>query len=154
LAEFEVRNGDAQATFGNSKEIVLQTGSTAGSLVLTAEMAGFRAESTISIPPAPAVLDALSAFKRVASLEMTVTGFDNSRSMAEVTFTFYDTNGVVIDPGAIHSPVMTAFDNYFRTAIAGGMFSMRAVFPVTGNTRNIDQVEIEVRNGIGVSRTQ
>lgn len=154
LVEFNLKAAESTATFAGQKEIVLQTGTTAGTLLLIAEVGGFRTESKITIAPAPAVLETLIGRKLTDLLEMTIAGFDNTRSLTELTFTFYDIAGAVVDPGPIRSSVASAFETYFRTAPAGGMFSLRAVFPITGKSQSISYVEIEARNSVGISRTQ
>jgi hypothetical protein len=152
--EFQVKVGDKAAQFGSQSEVVLQTGTTAGTLRFTAEMSGYKVETAAVIQPAPAVLDKLTAFKTTSTLDLTVTGFDNTRSISEMTFTFYDSNGVLIPPGAIRSQVAPLFQDYFRTTTVGGMFSMRAIFPASAPTQPIRYVEIEVINSAGAARTQ
>jgi hypothetical protein len=70
-----------------------------------------------------------------------------------VAFTFFDANGVWIDPGEIRANVTEAFRRYFENAPAGGLFSLRAVFPATGFTTPIMEMELEFRNQAGVERT-
>ncbi|MBL8234501.1 MAG: choice-of-anchor D domain-containing protein [Bryobacterales bacterium] len=152
--EFQVKPGDKAAQFGSQRDVVLQTGTTAGTLRFIAEMSGYRAEAVAVIAPAPAVLDKLTAFKTTATLDMTVTGFDNTRSISEMIFTFYDTNGTLIPPGAIRSSVGPLFQDYFRNTTVGGMFSMRAIFPATASTQSVRYVEMEVTNSAGTSKTQ
>lgn len=152
--EFQVRTGDKAALFGGQNEVVLQTGTTAGTLRFTAEMSGYKVETAATIAPAPAVLDKLSAFKTTSSLDLTMTGFDNTRSISEMSFTFYDTNGVVVQPGAIRSQVSQLFQDYFRNTAVGGLFSMRAIFPANAPTQSIRYVEVEVTNAAGVAKTQ
>ncbi|MCS7026717.1 MAG: hypothetical protein NZV14_18110 [Bryobacteraceae bacterium] len=152
--EFQVRPGDRAAQFGSQREVILQTGTTAGTLRIVAEMSGWRTEAQASIPPAPAVLDKLTAFKTTATLDLTVSGYDNTRSISEIAFTFYDAQGTMIPPGNIRSFVAPLFQDYFRTTSVGGMFSLRAIFPSTAPTQGVRYVEMEVTNQAGTSKTQ
>jgi hypothetical protein len=150
---FQVRTGESQALFNSQREIVVQTGTTAGSLRFVAEMGGFTAESRATIAPAPVAVDTVTASRGLDILDVTIKGFDNTRSATEVAFTFFDANGVWIDPGEIRANVTEAFRRYFENAPAGGLFSLRAVFPATGFTTPIMEMELEFRNQAGVERT-
>lgn len=150
---FVVKSGESQALFSNQRDTLLQTGTTAGTLRITAEMGGFTTENTIQIAAAPVVVDTLTIIRQVDILDLTVKGFDNSRSASSVAFTFFDASGAQIQPGELRSDVADRFTRYFETAPAGGMFALRAVFPATGSTTSITAVEIEFRNKTGSQRT-
>lgn len=154
LVPFQVKVGQNQAQFGTAAEVTLQTGTTAGSIRLIAEMGGFTAEATATIPPAPVLIETARAVRSTDILELTLTGFDNTRSAGEVTFSFYDTYGELIRPGPIRAIVTDAFRQYFQNAAAGGMFSLKAVFPTTAPANGIAEVEVEVRNNAGPQRSR
>jgi hypothetical protein len=46
-----------------------------------------------------------------------------------------------------------AFERHFSGTSVGGMFSLRAVFPVTGDTGAVREMELEMSNSSGVTRT-
>ena len=151
---FSVVNGESEALFsGNQRETLLQTGTTAGTLRVIAEMGGFAAESTFTIAPAPVMVDTVMIRRGVGALELTVHGFDNSRSASEVAFTFFDDAGTPVQPGQLRVDIAEKIKKYFETPPAGGMFSLFASFPATGSTTQVAAAELEFRNATGTSRT-
>jgi hypothetical protein len=71
-----------------------------------------------------------------------------------MAFTFFDTSGRQIQPGAIRVEAAADFRRYFTASTLGGIFSVRAQFPVTGDASAISGVEVEVVNASGTTRTQ
>jgi hypothetical protein len=150
---FVVSPGQSQALFSNQKETLFQTGTTAGTLRFVAEMGGYTAETSVTIAAAPVLVDTITVTRGLDLLQMSVKGFDNTRSASDVAFTFFDSAGKMIDPGIIRANVADRFQAYFQTAPLGGMFAMQANFPATGLTNVITGVEIEFRNQAGTLRT-
>jgi hypothetical protein len=152
---FSVVSGESEALFsGDQRETLLQTGTTAGTLRVIAEMGGFTAESTYTIPPAPVMVDTVMIRRGVGALELTVQGFDNSRSASEVAFTFFDDAGQPVQPGQLRVDVTEKVKKYFEAPPAGGMFSLFASFTATGSTAQVAAAELEFRNATGSSRTE
>ncbi len=149
---FSVAAGQNAARFGDRPEVVLQTGTTAGTIVLTARLGIHTEKMELVVPPGPVVVDSTRAIRAASSLELQISGFDASRSASRVTFTFYDREGKVVHPGAIPVEVGQAFRQYFQASDFGGLFLLRAVFPVIGNGLRIVSYEIEMMNGHGSTR--
>jgi hypothetical protein len=70
-----------------------------------------------------------------------------------VSFTFFDAAGNVVTPGAILTDASAAFRSYFQAPSAGGAFSLKAVFPVTGDAAAIAGFEAAVENASGKTVT-
>ena len=70
-----------------------------------------------------------------------------------MAFTFYDRAGTAVVPGAIRADSSAEFGRYFRTSPLGGLFQLRATFPVTGEASAIDAVEVEMANSAGASKS-
>lgn len=150
---FLVSPGQSQGLFSGQRETLLQTGTTAGTLRLTAEMGGFRTEWTGRIAPAAAALSSLTARRGVDFLELNLLGFDNTRSAGGIAFTFYDPAGQPVPPGRITASIADPVRRYFETTTTGGSFSLRALFRATAPTTAIDTVEIELENSAGTFRS-
>jgi hypothetical protein len=150
---FQVAEGLDAAAFGNQAAAEFQTGTTAGTLVLTARLGKHTVEQTAVIPPAAVVVDSTSVLRSASGLEVKLTGFDTSRTASRVAFTFFDRDWNVIAPGTIGVEVAPAFRQYFDTAGMGGMFLLRAVFPVTGNALKVVAVQTEFTNSHGRTLT-
>ncbi|MBI4909987.1 MAG: hypothetical protein HY820_40585 [Acidobacteria bacterium] len=150
---FIVKTGELQATFSGQPEAFLQVGTTAGTFKFTAEMGGFQTTDTIVIAPAAVTVDSITGVKRMDAVELTLKGFDNSRSTSQMTFTFYDTSGVMVQPGDIRADVSDAFTRYFNSTDVGGAFAMRAVFSASTTTAAIREVQVQIRNSAGTTTT-
>lgn len=151
---FTLREGDSQAMFGESREAIVQTGTTAGRLRFIAEAGGFTAQAESAVAPAAVTVDSVTGQRHLDLLELTVRGFDNTRTVSEIAFTFYNRDGQAIPPGELRQNVADKFRRYFETTPAGGMFALHAVFPATGSTQSIAAVEIELRNRVGAEKTR
>jgi hypothetical protein len=150
-ASFTVSAGDKRGQFGTQASVAFQTGSTAGSLVITAQLGSQTDQQTIVIPPAAVSETAAQATRGASTVEVDVTGFDNTRTAGTVTFTFFDSNGNTIAPGAISTNSTAAFAGYFQNS-AGGTFLLKAVFPVTGNAAQITSFEADLSNVTGTTK--
>jgi hypothetical protein len=82
-----------------------------------------------------------------------VTGFDNTHTAGLLTFTFFDTSGSAIAPGAVHSDATASFATYFQNSGLGGVFLLTAVFPVTGNPSQIGAFQVQIANSVGTAQT-
>jgi hypothetical protein len=53
----------------------------------------------------------------------------------------------------VEASVTDVFGAFFRVSGTGGLFAMRAAFPIQGDVGVIDRVEVQLRNKIGISLT-
>jgi hypothetical protein len=150
---FSVAATEDTARFAGRPEVEFQTGTTAGTVVFTARLGSFSEQATVIIPPTPIIVDSARSLRSATSIEVEVTGFDTSRSASGLSFTFYDGAGNVVAPGKIHADIETAFCQYFAATDFGGIFTLRAVFPVFGNVLKIVAFEAELANSFGTTRT-
>ena len=150
-AGFTVSAGDTQGQFGTQASVAFQTGSTAGSLVITVQLGSQTDQQTIVILPAAVSVTAAQATRGAGTIEVDVAGFDNTRTAGAVTFTFFDSNGNAIAPGAIGTNSTAAFAGYFQTS-AGGTFLLKAVFPITGDAAQITAFEADLSNATGTTK--
>jgi len=87
------------------------------------------------------------------SVAWRLTGFDNTRSMGALVFTFHDSGGNTIAPGMIRIDATLDFSRYFAASDLGGAFLLRLAFPVTGDASGIASCEAALTNSAGSSRT-
>jgi hypothetical protein len=147
IAAFTVAPGDTQVA------IPFQTGTTAGTLAFTAQLGAASDQLSVPISVAPAGIMAALAARGAATVEVTVTGFDNTRTLGALSFNFYDSGGLALTPAAIRMDAGTDFTRYFSTTDLGGVFQLRAVFPVTGDTSRIASCDVTLTNAAGNSKT-
>jgi hypothetical protein len=154
-ASVSVAPGASSAMIGGQPNITFQTGTTAGTITFTLTMNnGAQQQVTLNIPPSVVILDNFTAVRLFSSLNVSFAGFDNTYSASQVSFTFYDLNGLALSQGPIDVNASTAFQQYFSTTQAGGTFALLATFPVTGNTAEIGYVMATVANSTGVTTAQ
>jgi hypothetical protein len=128
---------------------VFQTGTTAGTLVFTVSLGGVSSRQTITIPLAPVTIAAVQSVRSATGVELRVTGFDNTRAAGAITYTFFDSIGNMIAPGAIQVDSTSDFTRFFQSSDAGGKFQLRAEFPVTGDPARIASFEITFTSPAG-----
>ena len=145
---FPIAQGDTQAV------LPFQTGTTAGVLSFTAQVGGWIDQQSVTIAAVPPGVSAIQAVRTAAGLEIRITGFDNTRSLGSLTFTFYDAAGNPIAPGAIRADAAKDFASYFASSGLGGIFQLRAVFPVNGNASGVASCEATLSNSAGTATTQ
>ncbi len=146
--------GDTVAKFGGSTSFAFQTGTTAGTITFTLKLPNDTDQTTLVIPPAMVSLDSATGTRRVSDLDVSLIGFDNTHTASQIRFTFYDLKGNVLQPGAILTDEGAVFSKYFAAGAAGGMFQLRATFPVSGDATQVAGVDVEITNSIGVTKTQ
>jgi hypothetical protein len=146
--------GDSIAKFGTQPDFAFQTGTTAGSIVFTLTLLNSSDQYTLPIAPAVVGIDTATGERRVNDLDVNLAGFDNTHSISQLGFTFYDTKGSVVQPGLIRVVSPPEFKQYFTANQAGGAFTMRASFPVTGDATQISGVDVQVTNSAGTATTQ
>jgi hypothetical protein len=148
---FNVFIGQSQAVFGSANSIPFQTGTTAGTLTVTVELGSNTVQQSITILPAVVGLTAVQGVRSSGSVEVDLTGFDNTRTAGALTFTFFDANGnELVAP--IQADGSSEFAAYFQNS-AGGTFELKAVFPVAGDTSQIASFQAVVANSAGNATT-
>ncbi|MBL8217032.1 MAG: hypothetical protein JNK87_40305 [Bryobacterales bacterium] len=151
---FLFKAGQTLAVFNGQNQAMLQTGTTAGTLRFQVDAGGYRVEGSRVIAAAPVTVDSVSARRGLDLLEVTLLGFDNTRSASEVTFTFYDDAGNAVPPGALKAEIGDAMRRYFQGTATGGSFKLTASFRATASTTPIRSAEVEFRNSAGTQRSQ
>jgi len=140
-AAWTVAPGDTQAL------IAFQTGTTAGTLTFLAQLAAVTAQQSVVIPPAPTSVSAAQAIRSTSSLDIRITGYDNTRTLGPLTFTFFDAAGKSL--ANLRTDATADFTRYFAASDTGGSFLLRATFPVTGDPAPIASCDVTLNNAIG-----
>ncbi|MCL5742449.1 MAG: hypothetical protein M1541_00780 [Acidobacteria bacterium] len=110
--------------------------------------------ASATIAPSVVGLDSVRGVRSGSNLEIQIAGYDNTRSLSKLAFTFYDKSGNVVQPGQIPVDTTATFRNYFDASQkeVGGVFLLRAVFPIAGDSSGIGSVDVELTNLAGVAR--
>ena len=155
-ATVTIAAGDTTGKFNGQPSIAFQTGATAGTITftLTLDGSGQTQQSTLTIAPAPIALDTAAGLRKAGELDISLTGLDNTYTASQLSFTFYDLKGAVVQPGAIPVNAGSVFQQYFSSTQVGGMFALLAKFLVTGDTAQIGSVDIQITNAAGSTTVQ
>jgi hypothetical protein len=145
---FAIAPGDVQAV------LPFQTGTTAGVLTFTAQIGGSSVQQSVTIASAPPGIATAQAVRSAGSLEVSISGFDNTRTLGALSFTFYDVAGNPVAPGAIGTDATAVFAQYFAGSGLGGVFLLHAVFPVTGDAALVASCDATLTNSAGSAKTQ
>jgi hypothetical protein len=145
---FPIAPGDLQAV------LPFQTGTSAGVLTFTVQIGGDSGQQSVTIAAAPPGIRTAQAVRSAGTLAVSITGFDNTRSLGALSFTFYGADGNPIAPGAIRTDATADFAQYFAGTGLGGVFLLRAVFPVTGDAALVASCEATLANSAGSTKTQ
>ncbi|HWC99330.1 MAG TPA: choice-of-anchor D domain-containing protein [Candidatus Sulfopaludibacter sp.] len=153
VAAFTFQPGDTQARFGSQAAALFQTGTTAGTLVFTAALGTNSIRQSLTISPALVSLSSVQAARDPSNLQVQVVGYDNSRTVGPLIFTFFDAAGNPIQPGGIQSDNQASFLNYYSASDLGGVFLLTAHFPVNGDTSLVRSVEVQLINSTGTTKS-
>lgn len=148
-----VEQGQEVAQLAGHLQAEFQTGTTAGRIVLTVQLGSRTEQAVFPIAPAPIVVDSVRVTRSSAALEVDLIAFDNTRSASQLTFTFYDPEGRTIEPGSFSLDAQPEFSRYFAGSQLGGLFRLRALFPVSGDSARIVGAEVGLKNDVGWTRS-
>lgn len=151
-ARFTVAEGESVARFGEATETQFQTGTTAGTITVSATLGASTDRPTLTIGAAAVTMSSVQAVRTGTGADVVIVGFDNSRTAGRLAFTFYSTAGAAIG-SAVAADATADFRRYFETSL-GGTFQLRAAFPVAGDASQIGAVEVEMTNSAGTARSE
>lgn len=146
---FTFNKGDSAASFGGAGSAAFQTGTTAGTLMLAAQIGSSVSQKNVVIAPAVIGVAAVTGARQTSGLTVNVTGFDNTHTAGKLSFSFYDSAGNVILPGAISADCTAAFSTYFAGSGDGGQFALGAYFPVNGDPSKVSGFMVQLVNSAG-----
>jgi len=149
---FEVVSGAKSATFDTQPSVFAQTGTTAGTITLTAKLGSWVETVTLKVSAGPVVYTSTKAAVGTSSAEVLITGYDTTHAGGKIAFTFYLSGGGAVTPGRMEADIGSQFAEYCAKNRTGS-FQLRAVFPVAGTASELESVEVEMTNGQGVQRT-
>ena len=149
---FSISQGSTLISIGGQTSAMFQTGTTSGRIRFTLSGISTDGDPTtlLTIPASPISLDIATATRRTGNLDIQLIGFDNTYSAGAMTFTFFDTSGQALPPGAIRADFTQDFRTFFTKTQAGSAFQVRVSFPVTGDTSGIGGVDVQLTNSAGV----
>ena len=150
-APLHVEKSGQEVTVDGAAEGFFQTGTTAGTITITAELGKRRRELRITLAPEPVVIDRSTAEATATGLKLSFIGYDNTRSVSTISFQFLDRAGEPLGAGPIVARVEEAFLRHFASGKLGGVFSLAAEFPVAGDKSLVGAVDVTFQNKAGAT---
>jgi hypothetical protein len=150
---FNVSPGDDMVKLRGDTSAVFQSGTTAGTIVFVVEAGGYTDQGFVIVEPEAVRVDKSTATRNSGGVDVTLAGFDNTRTLKEIAFTFYS-NGQPLAGMPIRSAVLTDFSQWWTSSTLGGIFQLRAAFPITGDASKVTGVEMTLTNSTGETRTE
>lgn len=147
-ASFTVTAGSNVARFGENEEIMLQTGTVAGIIRLRAWAQGSEVRREFQTVFQPVMIDDAKATREGSTIVVALSGFDNSRGVSSMNFQFADKAGNPLG-GVFSVTPENEWKSYYQTSGLGGLFRLRAVFPVAGDASLVGSVTVAIANAIG-----
>ena len=149
-ASFSSSPGQTSAAFAGQTSIAFQSGTTSGTLHVHASWGFSEDQQDIVLAPSPIKVDTVTATRASDALNVTVTGFDNTRSAGRLSFSFFDSKGSFIGNPVTADATEAFYNLFFATdENGGGMFTMTATFPVTGDPSVVGSVQVDLINTAG-----
>lgn len=172
-ATVSISPGDTTAMFdGGATDLAFQTGATAGTITFTLTLNGGAtpaAQASLIIAPSAVSIQTATSIRLLGGIisdgepagvtsggevDISITGSDNTYSASQLSFTFYDAKGAVMQPGTIQVNAAADFQSYFNTTVTGGAFALLAQFQVTGEVDDVISTVVAITNSVGVTTTQ
>jgi hypothetical protein len=148
VASFSVLAGSNLARFGEHEEIMLQTGTVAGRIRLLVKTPGSEVRRELQTEFQPVAIDDAKATREGATIVVALSGFDNSRGVSSMNFQFADKAGNPL--GSVFSVTPeNEWRTYDPSSGLGGLFRLRAVFPVAGDASLVGSVTVAIANAVG-----
>jgi len=154
LNQISFTQSSPTGTFSNGQsQFAFQTGTTAGTITITATGLENQTQSwSFDILPAKVQITSVNTQQQASNVVVTIDGYDNTYSAGQLSFTFYNTSGQVISPGAITVNAASNFKQYFfNNNQGGGVFALQATFPVNGDVTQVGSVTATISNSAGTT---
>ncbi len=145
---FPIAPGDVQAV------LPFQTGTSAGVLTFTARVGGASDQQSVTITGGPPAITAVQAGARRARWRSTLQALTTHAPWERCRLRFTMPPASRSRRGRLRTNAASDFASYFAGSDLGGVFVLRAVFPVTGDARVIAACEATLTNTSGSSSTQ
>jgi hypothetical protein len=141
----------------------VQTGTVAGVITVTAQLIAANGADitpvpapsrTITIAPAAPTISSVTASTNSTGFTVTVVGFDPTRSITQVTFTFTPVAGSTLRTSTVTVAAQALFSAWYQSAASaqyGSQFSFTLPFTVSGNVSGIASVTVTLTNATGTS---
>jgi hypothetical protein len=163
-ASFTIPTGSTQASFGSATNVSVLTGTTAGTITITAQFTDV-AMNDVTPSPAPTTTLAVNATvpgtptARITTpapgqFNVAVTGFSSTRDMVRALFHFMPTTGTTLTSADITVDLASAFSAWYANTasnVFGSEFTLTIPFTYQANAIPFTAVTVTLTNSKGTS---
>jgi hypothetical protein len=164
---FQIPANSVNAVFsGSSSTTSLQTGTTAGTITLSANItvANYNLTQTsapsvtMTIPSAaPAIRSVTVANKTTSGFDLLITGYSNTRSLSTLNFQIAGTPGSSLGTTSLSADVNSAFTGWYQSSESqpyGTQFTVSVHFAIAGDSTVLASISTTATNSVGASSPQ
>jgi hypothetical protein len=149
-------------TTTSTTTIGVQTGTVAGTITITTQLLAAGQDitpvppptKTIVIGPAAPSITSVTAAVNSTGFTVTIDGFDPTRAVTQVVFTFAAAAGSNLQASTVTVSATSLYTSWYQSAASipfGSQFSFTIPFTVTGNVQSITSVTVTLVNPTGTS---
>jgi hypothetical protein len=146
----------------SSATIGVQTGTVAGTITITTQLLGAGQDitpvpaptKTIVISPAAPSITSVTAAVNGTGFTVTIDGFDPTRAVTQVVFTFAAAAGSTLQTTTVTVSATSLYTSWYQSSASipfGSQFSFTIPFTVTGNVQSLTSVTVTLVNPTGTS---
>jgi hypothetical protein len=146
----------------STASIGVQTGTVAGTITITSQLLAAGQDitpvpaptKTIVIAPAAPAITSVAAAVNSTGFTVTLDGFDPTRAVTQVVFTFAAAAGSTLQTTSVTISAATLFSSWYQSSAStafGSQFSFTLPFTVTGNVQSLTSVTVTLVNPTGTS---
>jgi Putative Ig domain len=149
-------------TTTSAATIGVQTGTVAGTITITTQLMASGQDitpvpaptKTIVIGPAAPSITSVAASVNSTGFTVTIDGFDPTRAVTQVVFTFASAAGSTLQTSSATVSAASLFTSWYQSSAStafGSQFSFTIPFTVTGNVQSLTSVTVTLVNPTGTS---
>jgi hypothetical protein len=159
IVSFAIPAGSTKAVFSGAPSVTFSTGTTAGTITLTANIS---VPNTVSAVATQTVVNQrtwptisnVQLMQTKGGVTIVVTGFSPTDDMISATFLFSLSSNATITQNDLTVNVASIFQTYYLNTASyttGGAFILTVPFAVTGNPADMVGVTVTMVNGVASS---
>jgi hypothetical protein len=149
-------------TTTSTSTIGVQTGTVAGTITITTQLLAAGQDitpvpaptKTIVIAPSAPSITSVTAVVNSTGFTVTIDGFDPTRAVTQVVFTFAAAAGSNLQASTATVSATSLYTSWYQSAASipfGSQFSFTIPFTVTGNVQSLTSVTVTLVNPTGTS---
>jgi hypothetical protein len=156
---FTIPAGSTKANFSGAPSVTFSTGTTQGTITLTANVTAPTAVSavatqTVTNLPAVAVITGVTLSTTPGVATVVLTGYSPDDDVISAIYQFALASNATLDGNYISVPVSPYFEAYYATTASyatGSEFTLTVPFAITGNSNNLTGVTVILINSVATS---